>query len=110
MSVGGIGRVPYDCLVIATGAAPSWFGHGDRAQHSAALKSLEDAEALRQRLPGAFEWAESRTDPAEAERLLTFVVAGGGASGAELADSVRTLASHTPRRLQAASRFRSSHG
>lgn len=95
VSVGGVGQIQYDYLVIATGAVPSWFGHDDWAQYATALKSLEDATSLCQRLLGAFEWAESRTDPAEIERLLTFVVVGGGASGVELAGSIRTLASYT---------------
>lgn len=92
VSVRDVGPVPYDMLVLATGAVPSWFGHADWAAHSVGLKSLEDAEALRLRLLGAFEWAEGRTDPLEVARLLTFVVVGGGASGVELAGSIRELA------------------
>jgi NADH dehydrogenase len=86
---------PYDLLVLATGAATSWFGHQDWAAASAGLKSLDDAEAMRRRLLGAFEWAESRTDPAEIARLLTFVVVGGGPTGVELAGSIAELARAT---------------
>jgi NADH dehydrogenase len=95
VSVRGVGSIRYDELVIATGAATSWFGHADWEAHSLGLKSLRDAEALRQRLLGAFEWAESRSDPDEVLRLLTFVVVGGGASGVELAGSIRELAAVT---------------
>ncbi len=95
VSVPGVGQIAYDYLVLATGAASTWFGHADWAEHSTGLKSLQDAEALRQRLLGAFEWAESRTDPAEIRRLLTFVVVGGGASGVELAGSIREMARYS---------------
>ncbi len=89
------GDFPYDILVLATGAATSWFGHADWAAASAGLKSLDDAEAMRLRLLGAFEWAESRTDPAEVSRLLTFVIVGGGPTGVELAGSIAELARAT---------------
>lgn len=95
VSVRELGAIPYNYLVLATGATSSWFGHADWAEHSVGLKSLEDAEALKSRLLGAFEWAESRTDPDEIRRLLTFVVVGGGATGVELAGSIRELASAT---------------
>ena len=95
VSVPGIGQITYDYLVLATGAASTWFGHADWAEHSTGLKSLQDAEMLRQRLLGAFEWAESRTDPAEIQRLLTFAVVGGGASGVELAGSIREMARYS---------------
>ena len=91
VSVQGIGAISYDQLVIASGAVSSWFGHDDWAEHSTGLKSLQDAEALRQRLLGAFEWAESRTDPEEVKRLLTFVIVGGGPSGVELSGAIREL-------------------
>jgi NADH dehydrogenase len=89
------GDFPYDILVLATGAATSWFGHADWAAASSGLKSLDDAEAMRLRLLGAFEWAESRSDPAEIARLLTFVVVGGGPTGVELAGSIAELARAT---------------
>ena len=95
VSVPDVGAIPYDQLVIATGAATSWFGHDDWAAHSVGLKSLQDADTLRLRLLGAFEYAESHPEPAELRRLLTFVVVGGGATGVELASSIRELARDT---------------
>lgn len=85
----------YDYLVLATGSTTSWFGHADWAADSAGLKNLSDAEAMRRHLLGAFEWAESRTDPAEIARLLTFVIVGAGPTGVELAGSIRELARST---------------
>ena len=95
VSVRHVGAVEYDQLVIATGAVSSWFGHEDWAAHSIGLKSLLDAGLLRQKLLGAFERAETLTDAVEIQRLLTFVIVGGGASGVELAGSIRTLADYT---------------
>ena len=85
----------YDYLILATGAAYSWFGHAEWAAHATVLKSLNDADTIRQRLLSAFEWAESRTDPAEIRRLLTFIVVGGGPTGVELAGSIAELARST---------------
>jgi NADH dehydrogenase len=95
VTVRDAGLFPYDTLVLATGAANTWFGHTDWAKFSLGLKSLDDAQAIRRRLLGAFEQAECRTDPAEIERLLTFVVVGGGPTGVELAGSIAELARST---------------
>ncbi|MBV9811909.1 MAG: NAD(P)/FAD-dependent oxidoreductase [Acetobacteraceae bacterium] len=98
VAVRGVEPVPYDYLVLATGAVSSWFGHDDWAAHSTGLKTLHDARRLRDRLLGAFEQAEGSADPAEIRRLLTFAIVGGGATGVELAGSIRELASSTLRR------------
>ena len=95
VSVRDVGPIAYDQLVLASGATSSWFGHEDWAQHSIALKTVVDAEQIRFRLLGAFERAESLHDADEVRRLLTFVVVGGGASGVELAASIRMLACDT---------------
>jgi NADH:ubiquinone reductase (H+-translocating) len=95
VSVQDIGDFPYDILVLATGSGTSWFGHPEWTAASTGLKTLDDAEEIRRRLLGAFEWAESRTDPAETARLMTFVVVGGGPTGVELAGSIAELARST---------------
>jgi NADH dehydrogenase len=89
------GDVPYDFLILATGSVYSWFGHDAWRAHSIALKTLDDADALRLRLLGAFERAESRTDPEEIRALLTFVIVGGGPTGVELAGAIAELARST---------------
>jgi NADH:ubiquinone reductase (H+-translocating) len=89
------GEFPYDYLILATGAAYSWFGHEEWAQYATVLKTLEDAAAIRLRLLSAFERAESRTDQHEIRRLLTFVIVGGGPTGVELAGSIAELARST---------------
>jgi NADH dehydrogenase len=89
------GEFTYDYLILATGAAYSWFGHGEWAAYATVLKSLSNAEAIRQRLLSAFERAESRGDPEQVAHLLTFVVVGGGPTGVELAGSIAELARFT---------------
>ena len=74
-------RVPYDQLVIATGARESYFGHDDWSAVTSGLKSIEDATAMRRRILVAFERAEDSEDEAEQRRLLTFVIIGGGPTG-----------------------------
>ena len=92
------GTFLYDYLVLATGSVASWFGHDDWQRHSSGLKTLADATSIRERLLAAFEWAERTDDPVEIRRLLTFVIVGGGASGVELAGSIRELANAALRR------------
>ncbi len=81
--------------MIATGSVYSWFGHDEWARHSCALKTLQDADEIRDRLLRAFERAESCTDPEQIRRLLTFVIVGGGPTGVELAGAISELAHYT---------------
>ena len=85
-------RVPYDQLVIATGARASYFGHDEWATVAADLKAVEEATTMRRRILSAFEHAEASDDEAERRRLLTFVIIGGGATGVELAGALAELA------------------
>ncbi|MBY0525649.1 MAG: NAD(P)/FAD-dependent oxidoreductase [Gemmataceae bacterium] len=90
------GEVPYDTLVVATGARHQYFGH-DKEWESIApgLKSIEDATDIRRRVLLAFEAAETEPDPVKRKAWLTFVVIGGGPTGVELAGSVGELALFT---------------
>ncbi len=85
-------RIPYDQLVIATGAREFYFGHDEWAAATCGLKSIEDATAMRRRILVAFERAEDSGDDVERHRLLTFVIIGGGPTGAELAGALAELA------------------
>jgi NADH dehydrogenase len=87
--------VPYDFLIVATGAAYGYFGHNEWARCSHVLKTLEDATGIRRVLLGAFERAEGLSDPEEIRRLLTFAVVGGGPTGVELAGNIAELARST---------------
>jgi NADH dehydrogenase len=86
-------RLPYDYLVLATGATHSYFGHDEWEPLALGLKSLEDALVMRQRILAAFEKAER--NPEEADRLLTFVVVGAGPTGVELAGALVEIAVHS---------------
>ncbi|KQM28791.1 MULTISPECIES: NAD(P)/FAD-dependent oxidoreductase [unclassified Sphingomonas] len=88
-------RLPFDHLILATGAAYSFFGNDAWREHAYVLKSIDDALAIRAALLSAFERAEQCDDPAERQRLLTFAVVGGGPTGVELAGTIAELARTT---------------
>ena len=85
-------RIPFDDLIIATGARHAYFGHDDWAPHAPGLKTIDDATYLRRRILLAFEKAETEPDRAERRRLLNFVIVGGGATGVEMAGAIAELA------------------
>ena len=88
----------YDELIVAAGAGQSYFGNDQFAEFAPGMKSIDDALELRGRIFGAFELAELATDPAEIDRLLTFVVVGAGPTGVEMAGQISELARRTLRR------------
>ena len=85
-------EIPYDYLILATGAGPSYFGHDEWAAVAPGLKSLPDATAIRRKVLLAFEAAELESDPAAQRALLTFVLVGGGPTGVEMAGAIADLA------------------
>jgi NADH:ubiquinone reductase (H+-translocating) len=87
----------YDYLILAAGVRQSYFGHDEYAAFAPGMKSIEDALKIRRRVFGAFELAESATDPAERRRWLTFALVGAGPTGVELAGQIRELATKTLR-------------
>jgi NADH:ubiquinone reductase (H+-translocating) len=87
----------YDYLVLATGATHSYFGHDDWEAYAPGLKHIADATEIRRRFLIAFERAEVIEDDAERQRLLTFVIVGGGATGVEMAGAIAEVARRTLR-------------
>jgi NADH dehydrogenase len=87
--------IPYDFLVLATGATHSYFGHDEWAEVAPGLKRIEDATRIRRRILIAFERAELTSDAAERARLLTFVIVGAGATGVEMAGAITEVARQT---------------
>ncbi len=85
------GTLPYDHLIIATGARHAYFGHDEWEDAAPGLKKIEDATEIRRRILIAFERAETETDEAERRRLLTFAIVGGGATGVEMAGAIAEL-------------------
>ena len=87
--------VPYDYLILATGATYSYFGRDEFAAHAPGLKTLADAVAVRNRILEAFEQAEAEEDPARHADLLTFVLVGAGPTGVEMAGALAVLVRHS---------------
>ncbi|NJK89622.1 MAG: NAD(P)/FAD-dependent oxidoreductase [Myxococcales bacterium] len=83
--------ITFDYLIVAAGAETNYFGHGEWAEHSVGLKSIEDAIEVRRRVLCAFEKAEREAEPEERKRLLTFIVIGAGPTGVELAGAISEL-------------------
>jgi NADH:ubiquinone reductase (H+-translocating) len=93
----GVRKVAFDFLVVAAGMRPSYFGHDEFARYAPGLKSLSDAETIRAKILGAFEFAETTEDEGERARQMTFVLVGAGPSGVELAASLAHMVKVTLR-------------
>jgi NADH dehydrogenase len=87
--------LPYDYLIVASGARHAYFGHDEWEPMAPGLKSLEDALKVRHRFLIAFEEAEKASDAEEREKWLRFVVVGGGPTGVELAGILPDIAHHS---------------
>jgi NADH:ubiquinone reductase (H+-translocating) len=87
----------YDDLIVAAGVEQSYFGHDEFARYAPGMKTISDALAVRRRVFGAFELAETSADPAERRAWLTFALVGAGPTGVELAGQIRELATKTLR-------------
>src|ERR1700749_4082224 len=95
VTLDGGDTLPYDTLVLATGARHAYFGHDEWEPFAPGLKTLEDATTLRRRILIAFEDAERESDPQRRAALLTFVIIGAGPTGVELAGTIAELAHDT---------------
>jgi NADH dehydrogenase len=84
-------QVAYDYLVLATGATHSYFGHDEFAHFAPGLKSLADAESLRNHILMAFENAEIEEDPERRKALMTFIMVGAGPTGVEMASAIAVM-------------------
>jgi NADH dehydrogenase len=92
VTLGSGARVPYDYLVLATGATHSYFAHPEWAPLAPGLKTIEDALEIRRRVLLAFELAERQMDEHGWHPPLNFVVIGGGPTGVELAGAISDIA------------------
>jgi NADH:ubiquinone reductase (H+-translocating) len=95
--VTGNTTVPYDILILATGAQDQYYGHSEWAQFAPPLKTIEDAIEIRRRILVAFENAENEPDPVKRREWLKFVVVGGGPTGVELSGAIAEIANDTLR-------------
>jgi NADH dehydrogenase len=88
-------RIPYDYLLVASGATHAYFGKDQWAKFAPGLKTLDDAFAIRGHILSAFEEAEAATTDADRDACLTFAVIGAGPTGVELAGTLVEIARHT---------------
>ncbi len=84
--------VPYDYLVLASGARHSYFGKDEWEADAPGIKTVDDATRVRTKILLAFERAEIERDAAKRAAQLTFVIVGGGPTGVEMAGAISELA------------------
>ena len=84
--------IPYDYLILATGARHSYFGHDAWEPFAPGLKSIPDATAIRRKILLAFEAAEIEPDLEKQRALMTFVLVGAGPTGVEMSGAIAELA------------------
>jgi len=85
------GPIPYDYLVLSTGAQSDYFGNAALAEHTMGLKQLDEGLALRNHILSQFEASRWIDDPERRRMLLTFAVVGGGPTGVEMAGAISEL-------------------
>src|SRR3954447_17152558 len=106
---GGERDLHYDQLIVALGSVSRTLPIPGLAEHGFAFKTLPDAIALRNRVLGCLEAAESIDEPAEREPWLTFVFVGAGYAGlegaAELQDFAADVLDRYPRSRTQGVRF-----
>ncbi len=89
-----IGELHYDYLVISTGSDTNYFGMEELKQHSMPMKSISEALDLRSCILQNFEKALLTGDLKERRKLMTYVIAGAGPTGVELAGALGELKNH----------------
>ncbi len=92
---GGLLEYGYDDLIVAAGVRSSYFGHPEYARWAPGMKTVSDALAIRRRVYGAFEMAQTAPTPEERRAYLTFALVGAGPTGVELAGQIREVATKT---------------
>ena len=86
------GEIPYDYLLVASGASHAYFGHDEWEPFAPGLKTIQDALEIRRRILLAFELAERQANSEKEQVQLNFVVVGGGPTGVELAGTMAEIA------------------
>ncbi len=86
-----IGSIDYDYMVVATGTYTNFFGRKELEETTMSLKTISESIYIRNRILRSLEMAVNTNDPEERERLLNFVIVGGGATGVELAGALSEL-------------------
>ncbi len=89
-----VGELPYDYLIIATGTKTNYFGNDQIKKFSFPLKKIPDALNLRSQMFQCFEQASMTADAPTRQKLLNFVIVGGGPTGVELAGALAQMKTH----------------
>ena len=84
----------YDHIVVTAGAVSRTFPIPGVAEQAIGLKGIEEAVEVRNRILTNFDRAANLPAGAARDRLLTFVVVGGGFAGIEVFAEMRSLASY----------------
>lgn len=79
------GNYTYDYLVVGTGSEPAFFGVPGVKENGFTLWSFEDAMKIRHHVQKMFKLAAKERNEAKRKEMLTFVVAGSGFTGIEMA-------------------------
>ncbi len=87
-------EIPYDYLIVASGASHAYFGHDEWEEFAPGLKTIDDALEIRRRVLLAFELAERQAAAGEKTAPLNFVVVGAGPTGVELAGTLAEICRH----------------
>jgi len=85
-------NIPFDYLIVATGAKHSYFGNDDWQDYAPGLKNLDDATEIRRKILSSFEQAEMTQDLEKRKKLMTFCIIGAGPTGVEMAGAIAELA------------------
>ena len=85
-------EIQFDHLVLALGSVSNYFGMADVQRFAFGFKTLLDAIRIRNHVIEMFELADRESDPSHRQELLTFVIAGGGFAGVELAGALNDFA------------------
>jgi NADH dehydrogenase len=83
--------IPFDYLILAVGSETNFFNNPDLQPYSFGLKDLQEAQSIRNHILNQFEKATLETDESLRKAMLTFVIAGGGPTGVEMAGAISEL-------------------
>ncbi len=84
--------IAFDFLIVSAGNRHSYFGKGAWEAFAPGLKTLQDAVNIREKILTSFELAERTTDKVLQEKLIRFVIIGGGPTGIEMAGAIAEIA------------------
>jgi NADH:ubiquinone reductase (H+-translocating) len=91
-------EIDYDIIVVTAGSVSRTFPIPGVADQAIGMKNIEEAIAVRDRIVNNFDKASTMPAGAERDRLLTFVVVGGGFAGIEAFAEMRSFASYLLRK------------